>query len=169
MRLPHIPVLAAFISCLLALKAPCQYVYVGTDSNDYLGGASSSDSYFGLFGDDYLSGGDGFDDLYGDEGNDLIIGGGDDDYLCGGEGSDVLYDDDGWDIFSTQGDGEQDWIYCVDGEDGRPDVVECGVEDTVYCDNDDIIAVWDWNADLGWHRVFFGSGAEYYDWLAAQG
>ena len=77
-----------------------EYVMAGTDGNDTLNHASSTDDLIisGGLGDDILIGGAGDDILYGGAGNDTLFGGAGDDVLHGGAGNDMLYGGDGDDM-----------------------------------------------------------------------
>lgn len=128
--------------------------------------ASAQGFYNGTPGPDFLGPTDEHSDYYGNEGDDILVGGSGDDLLVGGSGSDVLFDDDGGDVFYAD-DCEHDIIYAIDDPNAEfpwYDSITADVLDTIYCDPNDIVTIYDCDGN----RVFFGFGEEYYAWLQAQ-
>ncbi len=99
-------------------------VFVATDFDDTMTGASGDNTFFGGGGNDTLDGQDGSDFLAGEGANDSVIGGNGDDTLYGNAGDDQIFGNDGADsLFGNDGDdtltggNQDDELFGGDGND----------------------------------------------------
>ena len=94
-----------------------QDLLIGTKGEDELRGFGAVDEVYGESDSDVLYGGADGDLLYGGQDDDVLYGGDGDDFLTGGKGDDVIYGEDGNDHLVASGDGQQDKLYCGEGND----------------------------------------------------
>lgn len=86
--------------------------------NDHLRGGKGNDQLFGQGGNDLIKGGKGHDMLDGGDGDDILIGGKGNDALIGGKGTDILTGGQGEDIFSFYDNNLGEYDVITDFEEG---------------------------------------------------